>query len=60
MMLSQNGLGKDRTIYKEFEMYINDEPCNQNGQISIPKDFIKIFNIDKVNSNYPSAGFFVN
>ena len=51
MMLSQNGLGYDRKTYKEFDMYINDENCIQNGQISLPKDFIKTFTIDKICTN---------
>ena len=48
MMLTQNGLGVERKTYKEFDMYINDENCMKNGQINLPKDFIKTFDIDKI------------
>lgn len=51
MMLTQNGLGKDRKTYQNFDMYINDKSAIENGQISIPKDFIKTFSIDKICPN---------
>jgi len=48
MMLTQNGLGKNRTTYKNFDMYVNDKLCIENGKIKLPKDFIKTFQIDKI------------
>lgn len=48
MMLTQNGLGKERKIYKNFDMYINDTSCFTDGQFKLPKDFIKTFQIDKI------------
>lgn len=47
LMLTKNGLGKDRVTYKEFDMYINDESCMENGNIKLPKEFIKKLQIDK-------------
>ena len=51
MMLTQNGLGKDRKIYKQFDMYINDIRCLINGQLKLPKEFIKTFQIDTIYQN---------
>ncbi|MEA3315088.1 MAG: CRISPR system precrRNA processing endoribonuclease RAMP protein Cas6 [Campylobacterota bacterium] len=51
MMLTQNGLGFQRKKYKDFDIYINDEPCIENGQINLPKDFIKNLSIDKIGQN---------
>jgi len=48
MMLTQNGLGKERETYKEFDMYINDKNCFIDGQLKLPKEFIKTFQIDKI------------
>jgi len=48
MMLTQNGLGKERKRYKQFDMYINDIKCFINGEIKLPKEFIKTFQIDKI------------
>lgn len=48
MMLSQNGLGKDRVTYKNFDMYINDTSSLINGKLQIPKEFIKTFHIDNI------------
>ncbi|MCT7519239.1 CRISPR system precrRNA processing endoribonuclease RAMP protein Cas6 [Aliarcobacter cryaerophilus] len=46
MMLTQNGLGKEKVKYEVFEMFVNDESCVQNGKIVLPKDFIKKFEIE--------------
>lgn len=51
MMLTQNGLGKDRVTYKNFDMYINDTSCMKAGQINLPKDFVKNLTIDKISQN---------
>ena len=45
MMLTQNGLGKEKIKYEVFEMFVNDESCIQNGKIVLPKEFIKRFQI---------------
>lgn len=46
MMLTQNGLGKEKVKYENFDMYINDKSCIDNGKIVLPKDFIKKFEIE--------------
>lgn len=46
MMLTQNGLGKDRETCDKFDMYINDENCFSDGKLTLPKNFIKTFQID--------------
>ena len=47
MMLSQNGLGRERKTYKEFDLYIDDKAIDpQNMQI--PKDNIKTLQIDNI------------
>ncbi|MEA1915141.1 MAG: CRISPR system precrRNA processing endoribonuclease RAMP protein Cas6 [Campylobacterota bacterium] len=51
MMLTQNGLGKDRIKYKNFDMFINDEACMINNQLKLPQDFVKKVNIDKISQN---------
>lgn len=45
MMLTQNGLGKEKIKYEVFEMFVNDESCMQNGKIILPKEFTKRFQI---------------
>jgi CRISPR-associated endoribonuclease Cas6 len=51
MMLTQNGLGKEKVKYSDFEMYINDKSCLQNGKIFLPKEYIKTFFIDNRSKN---------
>lgn len=51
MMLTQNGLGKDRIKYEIFNMYINDISCINNGQINLPRNCIKKFEIDNICQN---------
>jgi len=51
MMLTQNGLGVERKRYKDFDMYINDTSCMKNGQINLPKDFIKNLTINNISQN---------
>jgi len=46
MMLKKIGLGKDRKLYPNFALYINDDLANANNQITMPKKFIKSFQID--------------
>ncbi len=48
MMLTQNGLGKERTTYKDFDMYVNDSSCIDKHQIKLPKEYIKTFQIDTI------------
>lgn len=47
MMLTQIGLGRDKTTYKEFDMFINDENAFINGQLKLPQNFIKEFKTPK-------------
>lgn len=48
MMLTKNGLGKDRVVYKDFDMYVNDFSCIQDKKINLPQNFIKTFQIDNI------------
>lgn len=47
-MLKDNGLGKDKKTYNDFNIFINDELCTKNDDIKIPKDFIKILEIGDI------------
>jgi len=51
MMVSKNGLGKDRKTYQNFDIYINDKHINKNHKIEIPKESIKTFQIDKIHQD---------
>ena len=51
MMLTQNGLGKEKVKYENFEMFINDKSCMQKWKIVIPKEFIKRFEIKNRDKN---------
>jgi len=51
MMITLNGLGRDRKTYKDFEMYINDESCIKDKNIVLPKDYVKTVCIDKIFSD---------
>ena len=51
MMLTQNGLGKERVKYENFEMFINDISCMKDGKIVLPKEFIKTFQIENRTKN---------
>ena len=46
MMLTQNGLGKEKNIYSNYEMFINDISCLDKGKIILPNDYIKTFDIN--------------
>lgn len=43
MMLTQVGLGREKQTYKEFDLYVNDESCLENGVLKLPKNFTKEF-----------------
>jgi CRISPR-associated endoribonuclease Cas6 len=45
MMLTQNGLGKEKVKYENFDMFVNDKSCIKDGKIVLPKEFIKKFEI---------------
>ncbi len=51
IMLTQNGLGKEKKIYPDFEMLVNDENSIKDGQINLPQKFTNTFHIDKVYKN---------
>jgi len=51
MMLTQTGLGKDRVILKEFDMFVNDVNIMQEGAIKLPKNYEKTFQIDTICRN---------
>ncbi|MDQ7060876.1 MAG: CRISPR system precrRNA processing endoribonuclease RAMP protein Cas6 [Sulfurimonas sp.] len=51
LMLTQNGLGKEHKIYKEFDIYVNDKNCFIDGQLKLPKDFINTFVIDRISTD---------
>lgn len=46
MMLTQIGLGKEKKTYKDFDLYINDENSFIDKKLQLPKNFLKIFQID--------------
>lgn len=46
MMLTQNGLGKEKNRCENFDMYINDENCFFDGKLKLPQNFIKTLQID--------------
>ena len=46
MMLTQNGLGKEKIKYENFDMFVNDISCIKNGKIVLPKEYIKRFQIE--------------
>ena len=48
MMLTQNGLGKHRIKYQNFDMYINDQNCLIDKNIKLPQNYSKTFLIDKI------------
>jgi len=50
-MLTQNGLGRDKKTYQNFELYINDQSALKNAQLSIPKETTQTFAIDKTHSH---------
>ncbi|MGP1580350.1 MAG: hypothetical protein ACTTH5_04950 [Wolinella sp.] len=43
IMLKKYGLGKNKTRYDKFDMFINNEMCLKNDQISLPKSYIREF-----------------
>jgi CRISPR-associated endoribonuclease Cas6 len=51
MMLTKNGLGRERTLYPNFELFINDEQALKNQEIQLPKNYIKKLQIDDVNQH---------
>ncbi|SFV74851.1 CRISPR repeat RNA endoribonuclease Cas6 [hydrothermal vent metagenome] len=46
LMLTKNGLGKERKTYNDFSLFINDEECFQNGKIHLPNQYVKTFQIN--------------
>jgi CRISPR-associated endoribonuclease Cas6 len=51
MMLTQNGLGRDKKTYSDFSMFVNDIECYKEGKISLPNEVIKKMQIDKICHN---------
>jgi CRISPR-associated endoribonuclease Cas6 len=51
MMLTKNGLGKERTLYRNFELLINDEQAFTNGALHLPNKYIKTLHIDNAKKN---------
>jgi len=45
-LITQNGLGRERKTYREFSMSVNGEECMMDGHITLPKEYIKKFEID--------------
>jgi len=45
-LLTKIGLGVERKIFSEFDMYVNDESIMQNNNIKLPKNYEKEFQID--------------
>lgn len=51
MMLTQNGLGKERIKFSSFDMFINDISCMKDDKIVLPKEYSKRFEIEKISKN---------
>lgn len=51
MMITQNGLGKDKVKYDSFDMFINDISCIKDDKIVLPKEYIKRFKIEKISKD---------
>lgn len=51
MMLTQNGLGRDKKTYSDFSMFVNDIECYKEGKIALPNEVIKKIQIDKICRN---------
>lgn len=45
-LFTQIGLSKRKIIYKEFDMFVNDELITKNSNIELPKDYSKTLSID--------------
>ncbi len=46
VMLSENGLGKEKKVYKDFTMLIDGKNCIKNGQMKLPAKIYNVFIID--------------
>ena len=42
-MVTNIGFGRDRVIYKKFDMFINDENCFIDGQLKLPQNYVREF-----------------
>ena len=51
MMLTKNGLGKERRTFDNFEIFINDKYSYKEGKIELPKNFIKSFQTPQAQKN---------
>lgn len=46
MLLTQIGLGKEKKIFKDFNLFINNENCFNEGKLNLPKSFTQTLKID--------------
>ncbi len=51
-MLTETGLGVDRITYRNFDIYVNDINCFENGKLNIPKEYIKTFKVTRSLSEF--------
>lgn len=51
MMLTKNGLGRERIIYPDFELFINGEQSLKNGELHLPDVYIKKLQINDIKKN---------
>lgn len=51
MLLTQNGLGRDNKTYKDFSIFVNDIECYKDGKVTLPQEFVKKIQIDKICRN---------
>lgn len=51
LMLSEFGLGKERSKHEHFSMSLNDTPCLISGKITLPKSFSQDIKIDECYTN---------
>ncbi|MCK9162437.1 MAG: CRISPR system precrRNA processing endoribonuclease RAMP protein Cas6 [Arcobacteraceae bacterium] len=47
-LFSKSGIGKDRNIYDSLEMYVNNIDILKEDNISLPKEYIKTFEIKSI------------
>ncbi len=50
-LLTKNGIGRNNRVYEDIEIYINDIPILKNHKITMPTDFIKIFEVGNIKND---------
>lgn len=50
-MLTEQGLGKERRIIKDFDLFVNDINCYKDKSLSLPKSYTKCVDIQDFHQN---------